>query len=205
MSKFRKSNFKIFADNTDKYELIIKTAETKKMTMSTNTQNKPKVVNDRRKQRSKSVDEIMQKQRLKPRKSVSDDEKEEDDILKDSEAPLRRVERFLSVCPLPDDVAQLAEQVLVQRRQSTIMEEDEDTESTIEKKKETLVKPKSIQHPRQNSFKKSNKFSYFQHGYGLSQEEKAAIISDIITNYNMDQYLNDFKKKDVVSFQLKKL
>ena len=80
------------------------------------------------------------------------------------------------------------------------MEEDENHEN----EEIMTLKVSSVPKLRQNSFKKSNKYSFFEHGYGLSQIEKANIIADIIRNFDMDKYLTEFKSKDFAIIKLNK-
>ncbi len=135
----------------------------------------------------------------------SDEEDDEDDIME--EAPImRRVERFLSIVDLPQDVIYATQQVFAQRH-SIIAEEDENEEEEGETAQvaNKAVAVKGANKSRNvESFQKSNKFSYFQEGYGLSQDQKAKIISDIIKNFNMERYLEEFRERDTALIKLKK-
>ena len=107
--------------------------------------------------------------------SLSNDRLSEED---DKELFNSRIERFLSVCELPEDVALLAHQRL--ERPDTIHEEDEEVPE--------------IQRPKTKSSSKSRKTP--------KQIEKANIIADIIRNFDMDKYLKDFKLNESAVIKL---
>ena len=134
--------------------------------------------------------------RLKKKQSIPKINVEED-----REEPMKRVQRFLSVAELPEEFTKLVQSFT--RRQSLIIEESDDEDENLNTSKTKLKLP-VVKEPRKDSFKKSNKYSFYEHGYGLSQEEKANIISDIIRNFNVDRFLKEFKDSYVVSYKYKK-
>ncbi len=199
MSRYRVSSFNIFpADEPEeKLEILVE---------------KPVVVHRQAGSSTKrhtSVKRSLKKNNPKikppPNWLRSDDEDDEDDIME--EAPImRRVERFLSIVDLPQDVIYATQQVFAQRH-SIIAEEDENEEEEGETAQvaNKAVAVKGANKSRNvESFQKSNKFSYFQEGYGLSQDQKAKIISDIIKNFNMERYLEEFRERDTALIKLKK-
>jgi len=67
-----------------------------------------------------------------------------------------------------------------------------------------VVKQRMGHAVRQNSFMNSNRFSYLERGYGLSQEEKTRIIAEIISGFDLERYVNEFKEREVCSVRLGK-
>lgn len=130
-----------------------------------------------------------QKLEIKKQKVHLSDQLVGENLLNDSEEKESinfRIERFLSVCEVPRDVALLAEKAL--ERPSTIYEEDENEEfKEIPVKK--IVTAKAKKKPSQTV-------------KTLKQIEKANIIGDIIRNFDMDRYLKDFRIKESAIIKL---
>lgn len=176
MLKYRVSNFQIFKPNELESNILEVEAKNNVISSQDKQEKKPP--------RIQIVEPL-------PYDDTDIGESEEKEIIN------FRIQRFLSVCELSDEVVLLTQKAFL--RPNTIMEEDENQEN-----EDSNLKVASLPKLRQNSFKKSNKFSFFEHGYGLSQLEKANIIADIIRNFDMDKYLKEFQSKDCAIIKLRK-
>ncbi len=116
--------------------------------------------------------------------------KNRDLLIGDKDVKNRGVQRFLSICDIPEEVM-----LTCNLTSDTILDMVQEDVAPINKKLDTF---------RKDSYKRSNKYSFFQNGSGLSPNCKAQIIRDIIRNFNLAKYLNDFKAKDVAILKLNK-
>ncbi len=194
MSKYRVSTFQIFPskvlEEEKKFEAITKTGPVHKQFVSEPIKRYEPV---KKKQRRSAPKKEAHKNKL-----PNEDSGEDSDIFDDPPIMMKRVERFLSIVDLPQDVIYATQQVFAQRH-SVIAEEDENDED--EQNGQVTAKTSVL---AVKSFQKCNKFSYLQEGYGLSQEQKAKIIANIIENFDMDYYLNEFREKNAALIKLQK-
>lgn len=128
-----------------------------------------------------------------------------------------RVERFLSIVELPPEVLLYAQQKfqinasnigiveplskkdLKTKKQSTL------SLSKVTETKKVIVKQDTSNSstPREKQ-KHHQKIRYYHDGSGLSQTARANIIKDIIKNFDLNKYLNDFKSSHIVELKLDK-
>lgn len=228
MAKYKSSSFNIFEEWIEpakdesvlgESKLIAKTTEGECDETEKTLEMKPMTLKAKRTRKTAQfrIKKGTGKARIEAKLSGSETEGSGADDLTDEEEEMlrmrQRISRFLSVCDLPDEVVAMTQQSFEQRihTQETIEEEDEEaTELDVTKtgKMDTERKgrnPKLKGSPsRQHSFMNSNKFSYYERGYGLSQEEKTRIITDIIRDFDLERYVDEFKEKQVLSIKLKK-
>ena len=96
-----------------------------------------------------------------------------------------RVERFLSIVELPPEVMQLQEKFALQ----------------LEKNKKRK-NPKVYKDNKE--WNKNRTFRNYHDGSGLSQEFRANIIREIISNFNLESYINKFLEKNIIQVKLSK-
>lgn len=228
MAKYKSSSFNIFEEWIEpakdesilgEIKLVAKATEEecdeteKTLTMKPMT---PKAKRTRKTARFR-INKGTGKARIEAKLSGSETEASgTDDLTDEEEERLRmrqRISRFLSVCDLPDEVVAMTQQSFEQRiqTQETIEEEDEEATGLDATKTGEMEAEKKDRNPklkglssRQHSFMNSNKFSYYERGYGLSQEEKTRIITEIIRDFDLERYVDEFKEKEVLSIKLKK-
>lgn len=96
-----------------------------------------------------------------------------------------RVERFLSIVELPPEVLLLQQKYAIQQ--------------------ETQTKKKSYKDKKENKEKNKNKsIRNYHDGSGLCQSVRADIIKEIIKNFDMEKYINDFYEKNAIKVNLSK-
>jgi hypothetical protein len=134
------------------------------------------------------------------------DENETNDDIEEAEEHIGkpRVERFLSICEIPPEI--LMYQQEMQRKfgggagggGQERRNENEAPKKIFSKKNKFAAK--------KNDFEKIDKTKSFstKFGNGLSQQVRAEIIRNIIKNFNLENYINQFKSDYVIEIELDK-
>lgn len=94
-----------------------------------------------------------------------------------------RVERFLSIVELPPEILLL--------QQKFALEQEKKAKKKGSKEKSEMAEKN-----------KNNNIRHYHDGSGLSQGARADIIKEIIKNFDMESYVNNFIEKNVIEVKL---
>jgi hypothetical protein len=142
-------------------------------------------------------------------------EEEEEEIKRKA-----RIERFLSICEIPQSVLNYTQQKFLQiselnannSKKLSLNGKQQGMSSKSEKGKETEKKNKSesekgVEKKSKSPlswFNQKHRVRYYHNGSSLPQQHKKEIIFDIISNYDPENYLKEFKSSLVIEIKLDK-
>jgi len=144
------------------------------------------------------------------KRSNSEEKTTNDDIEEDEEPTNKpRVERFLSICEIPPEILLYQQEM---QRKFGATDDNAGCGLFGQKSKKENGTPKlglipKRQFPtKKNDFERIDKTKSFstKFGNGLSQQVRAEIIRNIIKNFNLENYINQFKSDYVIEIELDK-
>ena len=160
-------------------------------------------------QKRKSNSSPRQTQNTLNQNSKEKDNTTNDDIDEDEECTSKpRMERFLSICEIPPEI--LLYQQEMQRKFGAGGGEANGSPEKNSKINNVLAKNVFGQKKKfpikKNDFERIDKTKSFstKFGNGLSQQVRAEIIKNIIKNFNLENYINQFKSNFVIEIELDK-
>jgi hypothetical protein len=138
-------------------------------------------------------------------KHATDDDNETNDDIEEAEEPVGkpRVERFLSICEIPPEILMYQQEMQRKFGGGGGVGQERRTDNDAPKK---IPGKKNRFAAKKNDFEKIDKTKSFstKFGNGLSQQVRAEIIRNIIRNFNLENYINQFKSDYVIEIELDK-